>query len=229
MVLVSDLYRFLKNPKQLKPSEETNFFSVLKEFFIYDFVITFCWAFLIGICTLLFDDFASVFKSKKTINDTAINIFLVVAIIAPILEEFAYRFSLRINRLTISVGLAVQLIMYLHLLKFIHVSFNYRIILMFITAIVFYFSIGEKLSVYLRQKINLYVYFNLLLFTLLHALNFSYFEIYHYLYIPLLISLQFFFGLYLSYVRIKHNFLYVVIFHIIHNAFIIGVGLLIKL
>tara|TARA_R110000868_G_scaffold411612_1_gene705897 strand:- start:297 stop:983 length:687 start_codon:yes stop_codon:yes gene_type:complete len=227
MSLVSELYIFLKNPKELNTKGKKNI-TLIKEFIVYDLVITILWAFLTAICTLLLDDFDSVFKSKKTIDDNTIYSFLVISIISPILEELAFRFSLRISRLTISVSLAVQLIFYLHLFKFIHVNFNYRIILMIIAAIVFYFTISKRLSVYFKQKINFYIYFNLLVFTLLHVLNFSYFEVHQYLYIPILVSLQFFFGLYLTYVRLKYNFLYVIGFHIFHNSLIVYLGFLMK-
>ena len=227
MSLASELYIFLKNPKELN-TKGKNSITVIKEFLIYDLIITLSWAFLIALCTLLIDDFESVFKSKKTIDDDTIFNFLVISLIAPVLEELAFRFSLRINRLTISISLAVQLIFYLNLLKFIHVNFNFRIILMIIAAIVFYFSISKKLSIYLTLKINFYIYLNLLVFTLIHAFNFSYFEVHQYLYIPILVSLQFFFGLYLSYVRLKHNFLYVVGFHIFHNSLIVYLGFLMK-
>ena len=228
MKLVSGLYNFLKNPKDYE-KEEAKFLPVFKEFVIYDFIITFSWAFVTTILSLMFDDFALIFKSKKNLDITNSSIFFIGVFIAPIIEELAYRFSLRINRITVSVSLSIQFIIYLHLFRLIDVNFYVRIILMAIFSILMYFSFSKKLSDYLNKKFNTYLYFNLLVFSFLHAANFSYFEVFHYLFIPILISLQFFFGLYLSYVRLRQNFLYVVGFHIIHNAFILSLGLLLKL
>jgi hypothetical protein len=215
--LLRNLYYFIKNPKSYK-KEQANFISVLKEFIVYDLFITFSWAFLIGITSFLVDDFALVFRSKKKLNETSDIIFLITVFLAPLIEELAYRLSLKIDKITISVSLSVQFIIYLHLLKLIDAVLYVRIILMIIFSFLFYFTISKKLSEFLNKKFNVYLYFNLLSFTIIHALNFSYFEVYHYLFIPILTSLQFFFGLYLSYVRLKLGFLYVLGFHIIHNS-----------
>lgn len=227
MKLIKNLYTFILNPKSVK-EEDVKFLAIVKEFLIYDFIITFSWAFLITLLTMFFEDFALVFKSKKTINETVINILIISVIIAPLVEEFAYRFSLKINRLSISISLSVQLIIYLHLFNLINITLYYRLLLMLITSTIFYFLISKKLSIYLNRKFTIYLYFNLLIFCLLHALNFQYLEIYHYLFIPVLISLQFFFGLYLSYARLKYNFLYVIGFHITHNAFLLGLSSLVS-
>jgi hypothetical protein len=75
MKLITDLYEFVLNPRSLG-CEKRNFFTVLGEFLLYDFVITFSWAFAIGFLTVLFDDFALVFGTKKSIDDTVFNTVL---------------------------------------------------------------------------------------------------------------------------------------------------------
>ncbi|OQD43635.1 hypothetical protein BUL40_03210 [Croceivirga radicis] len=223
MKLISDLLLFLKNPKNLKKGE-AKFITDFKNFVIYDLTITFLWAFAVGMLTVTFVDFAMVFKSKKSLGGNFTHAFLIIVFIGPIIEELAFRFSLKVNKLTVAVSLSVQLIFYLHILKFIDVGFYVRIILMVVCSFILYFTISSRLSLFLKKKFNYYLYYNLFAFGFLHALNFSYFEVFHYLFIPILVSVQLLFGLYLSYIRIRRNISYAIGFHIFHNALIFGWG-----
>lgn len=227
MKLVSELYLFLKNPKGIK-SEKGKLITILKEFLIYDMTITFLWAFIVGILSVIFDEFAMVFKSKKDLGTTVVNAFFVTVFIAPIMEELAFRYSVKINKFTISISMSIQIVIYMHMLNLFDATFYERVLLMIVFAIFCYFTVGQKLNTLLNKNFNIYLYFNLLAFSFLHGFNFSYDEVFHFLFIPILISLQFFFGLYLSFIRLRQNILYAICFHIIHNGFIFSWGQLIK-
>ncbi|GGD28376.1 hypothetical protein [Hyunsoonleella pacifica] len=227
MKLVSELSLFLKNPKRIK-REKVKLITVLKGFLIFDLTVTFLWALVVGILSVIFDEFAMIFKSKKDLETNVVNAFLLTVFIAPIMEELAFRYSIKINKLTISISLSIQLVIYMHMLNIFEATFYERVLLMIVFAVICYFTVGQKISTLLNKNFNIYLYFNLLMFSFLHAFNFSYYEIFHFLFIPILISLQFFFGLYLSFIRLRHNISFAISFHIIHNAFIFGWGLLIQ-
>ncbi|KPM33331.1 Hypothetical protein I595_234 [Croceitalea dokdonensis DOKDO 023] len=223
MQLISDLFAFLRDPKNSR-KEHRKFPKAFVNFLVFDLAITFLWAFIVGLLTVISDDFRLVFQSKARIESSTTNIFLTTVLLAPLIEELAFRYGLKINKLTVSVSISIQIIIYLNVLNLINVSFFIRYLMILVCSVVLFFTIGEKLSHFLNKKFNSFVYFNIIAFSFLHVSNFSFFEFNHYFFIPVLIWLQIFFGFYLSYVRLGKNIWYVIFFHSLHNGLIFGWG-----
>ncbi|WP_157607928.1 hypothetical protein [Seonamhaeicola sp. S2-3] len=210
----------MKNPKLIEKAK-TPFFKTFKEFMFFDIVITLGWAFLVTILILSFEQFEEVFKTKKAINTSVANKLFITALVAPLIEETAYRLSLKINRLNISISIGTQIILYLFIFRVINFPLHLRIILMGGVSLIIYLVINKTSVLYLKKKKRFFIYYNIIAFSLLHAFNFSFTSVLQYSFIPFLVSLQFCFGLYLSYARLSYGFKNVLLFHVFHNLMII--------
>ena len=139
-------------------------------------------------------------------------------LVAPILEELAFRLGLKINKLNIAITIGIQLIIFLKIFQVINYSLLLRFISMLICSVILYFIINRNILSFFKSKQNIFIYYNIIVFGLLHAFNYSYQEFSHYLFIPFLVSVQLILGVYLSFVRIKYGFILCLLMHISHNS-----------
>lgn len=218
MNLIDEQFKqFLRFPNTKYDDHPKSILRAYKLFFIFDFKLFFIWGVLAAIMSLLFKDFSKVISSQIDLNHSLILTFMLMVILMPFLEEIAFRLSLKINRINIAISLGVQTLFFLMLLDLIDWQFLYNILFIIFTTIFIFFLIGDKTCNFLKKHLNYFVYYNILLFGLMHAFNYNYASFHQYFYIPFLISFQTVLGAYFSYVRLKHGFFFNLSCHIIHN------------
>ena len=185
MNLFVELYKFVKTPRIISVRKDSRILLIaIKDFIIFDIALLFFWGIMIAFLTILFDDFEMVFKSRKAHNDTfQIRLFF-VGLIAPLIEELAFRLGLKISKEAVSISLAVQTILILQLADLVQQPIVTRALLMIAISIVFYFIINNKFLTFLKKHFTHFVYYNIILFGLMHATNFSFTSSSQYLFVP---------------------------------------------
>lgn len=217
-LLNSNYILFLKNPSiDLKKIETKGSFNKYKQFLFFDLRLFLLYIFLVGIISLLSEDFKSVFQTK-TISEYPTYIkFLIYIFIAPIIEETAFRLGLKVNKINIAISLGFQLILLLVIFNVIQYQLWFRVLLVLPTIAIFYFLINIAFLNFLKNHFNYFVYYNILMFGILHTSNFTFSSFHQYFFIPVLIFSQLAGGAYYSYARIKYDFSTAIFFHILHN------------
>lgn len=221
---------FLISPK--KTSQELvnykNIKHILKEFIVFDICVIFAFGLLNAFLFILFDEYKVIFNDRNIASNPFIKRGLIVVILAPVMEEFAFRLGLIVNKRNLAIGIGCQLIILLTILNIIELPLYYRVILMIISCSIIYLTLSKRILSFFLKYQNTFVYYNILVFGLLHSFNYNYTEFWHFSFIPFLISIQLVLGIYLSYARMKHGFFTALSFHILHNSFFYLLGLLIK-
>lgn len=221
-----ELIFFLKNPKQMEEGKKLDLKRIFFQFFIFDLILSFSYGVLNSVLFMVSNDYKEIFSSKITATNPFISRWAIVILLAPILEELAFRLGLKINRKNLSISIALQIIIYLTVLDIINLPLHYRLLLMIFSFSFIYLILNKSILHFFIKNNNTFIYLSILCFGLLHALNFNYGEIQHLLFIPFLISIHLFLGVYLSYVRLKFGFALALIFHVLHNGFFFSLGLL---
>lgn len=227
--IINKILLFLKNPNETNKDYSVNYKKIIIEFLVFDLCLCFLYGLLNSILFLIFDDYKEVFNNKNISQNPNLNRWVIVIIIAPLIEELAFRIGLKINRKYLATSLGIQFVIFLTVIDIIILPFTFRIILMLVTSLFFYILLTRRFLSVFRKNQNLFIYYNILAFGFLHSLNFNYTEFSHYIFIPFLISIQLFLGLYLSYSRFKYGFYSSLIFHITHNLFFFLLGALYKM
>jgi len=168
-----------------------------------------------------------IIKSKENLNaSTPFIKILLFSVLAPLLEELAFRLGLKLTKTNISIGLGVQAIIILQLCGVINNPIYIRLIWMGIASLILYLLLKTKHISLLKKKYAFFLYYNILLFSIFHISNYTYASYTHYFFIPFLVSLHIVFGTYLSYARMKYGFSFALFIHGFHNFVVITLGLL---
>lgn len=223
MKLIIELWHFFKSPNlKSKKATKNELFIAFKQFLVFDFVVSITWGILIAILFIVFDDMKEIIKSKENFNaSTPFIKILLFSVLAPLLEELAFRLGLKLTKTNISISLGVQAIIILQLCGVISNPIYIRLIWMGIASLILYLLLKTKHISFLKKNYNYFVYYNIFLFSIMHISNYTYTSYTHYLFIPFLVSMHIVFGTYQSYARIKYGFYFALFVHGFHNFVII--------
>jgi len=223
MKLIVELWHFLKSPNlKSKRANKNELFIAFKQFIVFDIVVSFTWGILVTLLFILFDDMKEVIKSKGNFNaSTPFMKILLFSVLAPLLEELAFRLGLKVTKTNISIGLGIQAIIILQLCGFIDNPLYIRLIWMGIASLILYLLLNAEHISFFKKNYNYFVYYNIFLFSIIHISNYTYTSYTHYFFIPFLVSLHIVFGTYQSYARIKYGFPFALFIHGFHNFAII--------
>lgn len=136
--------------------------------------------------------------------------WLVVAaaiVIAPLIEEPVFRLHLDFKKKSIYLGMGLSILL---VTDFWVISVAYLAYLFFLLT---------KIKNNDPPKLKLIIFSSSAFFALVHLGNFSGFDwIGKFYYIPILVGAQFFIGLILSYIRIRHGIRTAMLFHAAYNG-----------
>lgn len=228
MQIISSIYKFVLQPeKTVKFPNKITFKVISKEFWrfvVFDILSIIVWAVFVTILYILFDDFKMLFDSKINSNNSLGWKLIFFACIAPIIEEVSFRLALNPSKFNLSISLAFQTVLYLHLLYLIDVNFYIRLLIMLVLGLFLNIYMPQKIENFINKNLRLFIYYNIIFFGLIHTSNFDFTSVSQIYFIPFLILIQLLLGIYFSYMRLKYNFLIVLGFHIFHNFIFISLG-----
>ncbi|WP_232424836.1 CPBP family glutamic-type intramembrane protease [Algoriphagus resistens] len=203
--IFQDFLAFLKNP--IKSESYTKMSA--KSFFV---LLVVALALVIPFSVLLkwlgVDQFDSIMEEMLAENKWLVVIAAIF--MAPLLEEQIFRLHLDLKITSIWWGLGMSILL---------ISQQWYVSALFIIYLVFLL-----VKVFRDRPPNLkfVIYTSSIFFALIHLGNFSNFELAdHFYWIPVLVAAQFFIGLILSYIRLKHGIWFSVWFHGAYNAILI--------
>lgn len=215
--MIEDFFNFIKNPQI-----NTLFYNKpIKKNFVFFIGFIFCLisVFTVGLLKRFFVYFEILETNESIRVDYAITIFnfLIVVIIAPVVEELGFRLILKpINKFYISISFSI--------LSFLSIKFLFNqwlssntilIISLFLFILVTYYS---QFLLKLVIKYYHFVFYMLaILFSILHikSLDFAAKNLFS---LPILVLPYFFYALSFSYVRMKAGILWSVFLHLSING-----------
>ncbi len=152
--------------------------------------------------------------------DVTLSLTFKVVIVAPLLEELAFRLPLRYSSKNIFIAIGTFVFM------FMIISFNIYVSLFIgiLTALIPFMNIIsqkilEKIEKYYFKYYKFIFYFLALSFGMIHLFSYKNLNIIQFGIAPLFVINQIFMGLFLSFTRVKYRFgfFYCVVIHIIIN------------
>jgi hypothetical protein len=218
---------FIKNPSFDFKKEISPLILKYKQFLIFDLKIILIYGLLLSLMYFLFEDFKTLFNNRINLNYTSFDKLLLFVIVAPIIEETAFRLGLKINKKNVAISFGFQLIVFLGLLDIINYSLGFRVVLMLATSCIFYFLINNVFLDLLKKHFNYFFYYNILMFGIAHASNYIFDSSHQYYFIPVIIFFPLAMGAYLSYSRLRYRFSIALSFHVLHNLVSVLITLLI--
>ena len=156
---------------------------------------------------------------SESLKDHHLRFFILVAILAPIIEEIIFRLCLVFTPtyFAISFSILITLIIF-NLTSFMPAMIS----LLLLFFIFYYIVVNNKILIhrFWYKYLGYLVYFSSLTFGLLHVGNYQFVEAYQFFIIPLLIFPQLAMGFLLSFVRLyyKNGILICILVHIFMNA-----------
>lgn len=220
MSLFKDFINFLLDPVKLinRHENKLNLNQILKLFLQIFVKIIFFYFIILYLFTMLNDDFNSFFFKNVSLGRKEGYSIIQGLLMAPILEELAFRLGLSLKKNFLIIASSLQLFYVLICIERLNESnwFVYVfILLVFFLALMSY--VNEKTLVQLKKNYNFYFYYSLLFFSTMHLFNYTYDSIYQYFYFPLLTFPQFIFGSLLSYIRLRNTIVFSIVFHFLYN------------
>lgn len=226
---MNEFFTFLKSPDEekiantsLRKKVEIIFFS-----FMISFAVVVTVSFLLGLINLWFgNETVPISNRSNKQNRLVMSNIVLTLCIGPLMEELAFRLSMRRSRITLAISLTILFYFVISLLfrtKFYDFNseiFLYKIILC--CFIFFAFLFYQKLHVYLQKiPFSYYFYFSCFFFAMLHSVNFLPLGIHKIGFLPLLLLPQFVYGIILGYTRLKAGFIPALFVHMLINALIL--------
>lgn len=157
-------------------------------------------------------------KSKKNIDKWGL---FKIIILAPIIEEIIFRLLLKPNAYKVYIFSFIMSFFILHG-SFFSIELDYKflksiIISCLIIFLLYYFNIGNILSVIIKKNINLFIFISISIFGIIHIFNIDklYWELA--LFYPIYVLPQFLLGYFITDLRIKSGFIWGILFHSIIN------------
>lgn len=202
MVSIRDFILFLKQPgfrEQHEILSISSFFKLIWKSFLILFVIDI----VAGIISSPFRYF-DLFPQQKVFNHSLSNI-LKISLLMPVIEEFIFRLSLKINKINLSVTLSCVLFLLINRLD-IYLAVSLSIIL-FVFLLVLFNSepaLITKADSYLDRHLNLFFYSQAVIFGLLHLFNYN-LDIHLFFLFPFFVVGQILTGCFLGYLRLKYT------------------------
>jgi membrane protease YdiL (CAAX protease family) len=226
----SEFFQFLQRPQyNVVERKETHLLGTAIKIYLVTFlflglgniiIITILQAFL----TLPIDETLEV---PASLNEHLFTYFILVAIIAPILEEVIFRLSLIIEPVNIALSISTVCALISHKLF----SGIFPIIFFLLIFILIYKIVLANKSDFItfwNRNFKYIFYFLSIMFGLVHVSNYKFAGSIQYLVAPLLIFPQLALGFILSFTRLyyKEGFLICIIIHCLMNLITVSVFLL---
>ena len=137
--------------------------------------------------------------------------------IAPLIEELGFRLALKLNHLNLSISLGIQLVFIYIFFDFYNLNLVQKLALMLCVILLLYVLINQKVIKFIQLRYNIFLFYNILFFGLIHAPNYQYLSYTDFFFIPIIIISQIFIGAYLSFIRLKNGLKYSIFLHLLHN------------
>ncbi len=160
-------------------------------------------------------------------NLTPVWAFLVPVVIAPLVEEFTFRYWLKATKLTLCLSsLFVSYILTNNIINSyyyrIDETFTLEIAISFGVAALMYFALSFKkvlssVHKFWEKNALILIWISILWFGFSHVKNFP-FEGWQYLYAPIMVLPQLAMGSVLAFGRVKYGILFSILIHMIHNS-----------
>ena len=212
----SSLFNFFKNPTPNTVGHK----KLVYKLYVYITGFLLC---MIGIVISvyikkIFGLYFDVTKLNKISYELSLHNFLLVVLIAPILEELGFRLFLKPKK-RVFIPISFTIIIYLILfLPYQYINIYIEVIITVILFFIVYYFEPELLKLIKKHYVFI-LYFTALIFSLLH-LNASNFESFNEIYaIPVVLFPYFIYALSFSYVRMKAGIEFSILLHISINGF----------
>ncbi|CAI9429869.1 CAAX amino terminal protease self- immunity [Candidatus Ornithobacterium hominis] len=182
--------------------------------------VMFIYLLIVALGVLIFNITSSTSTAMVRHNDT--NFYyriLLICIIVPIIEEFAFRLILNVNKINIIVG-GLSLIFCIGTFINSYINTNKYVLMAIILCIGIYVILSnyESIVFFIVRNKFVIIHFLTILFCLFHYKNHNFNS--DLLGILLLMFMTLLLGYYFTFVRLKFGFAYSVMIHIIHNTLI---------
>jgi len=219
MFLIEELKNFLikSGVKRVKLNNQV-LKSSLKQFVVFDLIIVLVSALIIAITLIFFDAFKDLYASREKLPEISfIKSIFYFCFIASLVEELTFRIGLKVARFNMAIYLGFNLMVILQISGFIEQTLLIRLILISFTSLGFFLFLKDKHLSFFKNNFTIFLYFNIIYFSLIHLGNYSFSHFSQYVFAPILILPHFFLGIYLSYSRLKFGFCYSLFIHFSHN------------
>ncbi len=224
--VANDVWNFVKRPRLAHLSDTflSNPAQVLWFLLLLDFLLMFPLSGLLGVLGVENMD-----HKIDALKDNPLQLAALAVIMAPILEEAAFRLPMKFSYVRISIALGVALMVMAGQIQ------DEKIVGIIIGVLLFsvflYQFINTQKDDQLNQKFghwweqHFYIPFWSLTiaFAVLHLSNFGDFPLH---FAPFLVLPQFVLGAILGYVRTGFGFMYAVLFHALHNGILVGLAMM---
>ncbi|MCF8714017.1 CPBP family intramembrane metalloprotease [Joostella atrarenae] len=230
--LFLNLWNFIKDPN-LKKEHGKSFFVIIKELaalYAIKMILAFTVLFFLSLVLTIKND--SIQELIATHSKT--EIFFLIVLFGPLVEELIFRLSLRYNPLFLSTSISFFSYYILRALRSkisflddsnsIYISIGISLII----GVIFYFIIRKTaIEKYWKLHFKWIYYASVVLFAFLHVFNYelSNSDLF---FIPLIVFPQFLDGIVLGYIRIKNGFWYSVLFHSFNNFVVFFITILFR-
>jgi len=225
MSTLNEIRQFLISPDELKYTFNSSGAKIVK--FIKLFGINLVLGFVIlstltGLIRLNFE------IHFKPIDISLINLWFANLLIIPVLEEVAFRLSLKLNIINLSLSVSViSFIVVSYVLRIDIINFNQNLLLRLAVALMGFVTtylllrnkrIFENITKVWKNSYKLIFYLFLFLFVIRHIDSYE-LNVITLLFLPMLLTPQLVSGIFLSFVRIRLGFIYSIVFHMFINVF----------
>lgn len=217
--MIKNFFQFVISPTLFQP-EKTKITPKL----LLHFLGLYLFYMAINACIISLSSFLNLPKIEsveavRNENSVVMSV-LIIAFIAPVIEEIAFRLSLRFS--VVNVTLSLGVLSFFITNKIPHKAFDsmwLRSGIVLVTLLIFFFIIrffSEKLALFWKTHFRYILYFFCITFAFIHIFNFP-LSFRTFLLMPLLTFPQLLGAFVFSFVRIKYGFFIGVFFHIFNN------------
>lgn len=199
------LLDFIKNPRimPIVPKWNLRTFGLL---LLVTFLVIIPYAIILELIGL--DQFDHMME--ELLKENKLLVIILAIIVAPFLEEviFRYHLNLKKNAIIISLILSVMVIS----------EYWYLVVSFMVYLVYLYFRVNKDMPISIKWAVFISSFF----FALVHMGNFKDFDfLSNFYWIPLLVAVQFFIGLILSFIRLHYGLTMAIIFHATYNAILV--------
>ncbi|MBT2162662.1 CPBP family intramembrane metalloprotease [Zobellia sp. KMM 6746] len=226
------MFKFFQSLYQFANDPSEKGISVERKKVLYDFFYGWATCMLTLLVVAVIGAFISmivqeqIFKQPQSFlrfKSSLSNAYLVI-LVGPLVEELCYRFYLKINRLTISISLFFTVYFLLSLYArswfydFHNETFIIRVVASFFLVSLLNLRLGSVINKLKGINLKYVLWFSCCTFALIHLLNFVPLTFYQKIFFPVLVLVQFVYGVVFGFLRLKHGFIWGLLLHIFINA-----------
>jgi len=227
--LLSDFFGFVKNPENntseiSKGKKIKNILILLGCSFLINIIIGFILEWIIG-----YYEIKNIPSHVSLSKNFAFHL-ISVAIVAPLIEEIAYRLPLIFNKLFIALSAGTLTFIWISKLYYQTMVFSaegllYKSSFALCAGVLVYLllknkNIFIKVQLFWKNKFRWIVYTSVLLFGYMHLFNYE-IKIWTLLFSPFLVLPQINSGIITSYIRIRYGFIYALAKHSLWNLVVV--------